>query len=73
MFNLYAEFKKLLPKNPMFVGTVQSVADGVYTIDLPGGQKLTAKGVASVGQRVFVQSGQILGPAPALPVDEVEV
>ena len=63
----------LVGSPPLDVGTVTSVVDSVATIALIGGGTITARGAASVGQRVYVRGSEIVGPAPALIVESVEV
>lgn len=74
MFNLFQLFKSLIPQEPVQIGTVSAVIDGVATVELPGGGLLYARGDASVGvgQRVFVRGGVIESPAPALTYVEAE-
>ena len=67
-FNPYAAFKALLAPAPLQIGMVQSIHQGVATIELPGGALIRARGQASTGQKVFVRGGLIEGAAPDLPV-----
>ena len=72
--NAYARFRNLLPTDPLLTGTVVAVwEDGTATVELPGGAEIRVKGSATVGQRVFVQTGAIQGEAPALTALTVEV
>ena len=71
--NLFKQFLDLLPPRPLEVGTVQSIHNGIATIELPGGGVLQARGEATQGQRVFVRDGVIEGPAPELDYIEGEV
>ena len=73
MTNIYRTFLNLLPARPLQVGTVLAIADGVATIELPGGGRLQARGAATDGQRVFVRDGVIEGAAPNLPIEVIEV
>lgn len=68
MPNLYSQLKALLDPSPMQIGQVSAYSEGVATVDLHGGGQLRAKGQATLGGKVFVQDGVILGPAPDLPV-----
>lgn len=69
MSNLYVQLKDLLAPGRSQIGTISAYADGVATLDLPGGGQIRARGpAASVGQKVFVQDGVIQGPAPNLPL-----
>lgn len=73
MPNLLAEFKSLLPDAPLLAGTVTAIAGNVATIELPDGATLTARGPATIGQRVFVRDGAIQGQAPALTTVLIEI
>ena len=64
--NPYAALLGLLPQRPLLVGTVTDVANGVATVQMPGGGVEQARGAATVGQRVFIRDGAIEGLAPAL-------
>ena len=70
--NAYREFMALMPDQPLEVGEVTAFSGGVGTIALPGGGVIQARGVASVGQRVWVRNGAIEGEAPALSYVEGE-
>ena len=72
MSNLYAHIKELLAPERVQIGTVVAYADGVATVDLPGGGQIRARGQAATGGKVFVQGGVIQGPAPDLPIVLVE-
>lgn len=73
--NLYSQFRKLLPSDPLLVGEVLSFeSDGSSVISLPGGGVLRAQGqTVAVGLMAFVQSGRVQGEAPELPGVEVLV
>lgn len=73
MPNLLAEFKSLLPGAPLLAGEVLAIASGVATIQLPDGAITTARGTATVGQRVFVRDGVIEGVAPTLTTVNIEI
>jgi hypothetical protein len=73
MTNIYRTFLNLLPARPLQVGTVLVIADGVATVELPGGGRLQARGAATGGQRVFVRDGVIEGVAPNLPIEIIEI
>lgn len=72
MLNLYRQFMAWIPDRPLEVGDVTAVAAGVATVTLPGGGLLQARGVATVGQRVWVRDGVIEGQAPTLTYVEGE-
>ena len=72
--NLYRQLRELLPEPALTVATVVAEhADGSTTVQYPGGSQQRVRGVADVGQRVFVRSGQIEGTAPALDSVTIEV
>ena len=73
MRNLYQVFRDLIPDPALQVGTVQSVADNIAVVELPGGGTLRARGSATVGQTVFVRDGVVEGQAPSLPVELIEI
>lgn len=73
MRNVFKQFLDLIPAEPLQVGTVQAISDGVATVKLPGGAVIQARGVATAGQNVFVRGGAIDGPAPDLPIVLIEV
>ena len=71
--NPYKRLLTLLPQYPVQVGTVASITNGVARIEMPGGGFDSARGTATVGQRVYFRDGQIQGVAPTLPVELIEV
>jgi hypothetical protein len=73
MFNPYKRLLALIPNPPLQVGEVLTYADGVATIQVPGGGTAQARGTATVGDRVFFRDGLIEGPAPDLPVEVIEI
>lgn len=73
MPNPLQSLKQLLAGPPQQVGQVVAVDGNIITLELPGGGQIKARGAATVGQHVFEQGGQILGEAPALPIDIIEV
>lgn len=73
MPNAYKMLKDLLPDPRLEVGDVIAVSDGIATIELPGGGTIQARGVATIGQKVFVRDGLIEGEAPDLPVELIDI
>lgn len=71
--NLFAQFKRLLPGQPLMVGTVISSGSGAVLVELPGGDRLTIRGEATPGDQVFFRNGSVEGTAPALTVVLIEV
>ena len=73
MPNPLQSLKQLLAGSPQQVGQVVAVDGNIVTLELPGGGHIKARGAGTIGQHVFEQGGQILGEAPALPIDIIEV
>jgi len=71
--NRFLRLKKLFPDAPLLVGDVVQATSYGATVELPSGAMITARGTATVGQRVFVRNGLIEGPAPALPFFDIEI
>jgi len=71
--NAFTAFRRLIPNAPLEVGNVVAVAGDVATIELPGGGRVNARGVATIGDRVFVRDGVIEGAAPTLSYIAAEV
>ena len=72
MSNLFKRFQALIPTHPLRVGDVIAYDDGVATIQEQSGVA-TARGEATVGDRVFFRNGAIEGPAPDLTIEIIEV
>lgn len=73
MRNPYKLLRDLLPSPPLQVGTVTAFANGVATIELPGGGTTKARGEVAVDDHVFFRDGVIEGSAPALTVEVISV
>lgn len=71
MPNALRELRSLLPAPPLLVGTVSGTSGAVHTVTLPDGSFTTARGDATIGDRVFVRGGTIEGPAPNLPLEQI--
>lgn len=71
--NLFSQFRRLLPAQPLLVGEVVSSGGGAVVVMLPGGDEITVRGSATVGANVFVRDGMVEGAAPSLTVVLVEV
>ena len=72
MSNLFKRFQALIPTYPLRVGDVIAYSNGVATIQEQSGVA-TARGEATVGDRVFFRNGVIETPAPDLTVEIIEV
>jgi len=76
MPNPYAQLLEIAaPSLPLQVATVDAVgADNTLTVSLPGGgAALRVRGVASVGDKVFIRGDLVEGPAPDLPLVTAEI
>lgn len=72
--NNWSRFKRLLPSDPLLVGTIeQTYPDGSATITLLGGGSMRVRGTGSAGQKVYVRGGMIEGQAPSMTQVEIEV
>lgn len=72
MSNLFKRFQDLIPTYPLRVGDVIAYSNGVARIQEMNGVA-TARGDATVGDRVFFRNGAIEGPAPDLTIEIIEV
>lgn len=73
MSNLFSQFKRLLPAQPLLVGTAISSGSGAVLVELPGGDRITVRGEATPGDNVFVRGGMVEGTAPALTLVLIDV
>lgn len=73
MANLYGMFKDLLPDSALLVGTVEASNGDQHQVTLVDGGRITARGKATVGGKVFVRNGLIEGAAPDLTLETIEV
>lgn len=74
--NLWRRFFGLRPDAPQLVGTITVVSGGgSYVVNLTGGgtQEVRGEGTYTVGDKVFVQGGRIIGEAPSLTSVVIEV
>lgn len=71
--NLFAQFKRILPAQPLLVGEVISSGSGAVVVELPGGDRITVRGEATPGDNVFVRNGAVEGTAPALTLVLIDV
>jgi hypothetical protein len=73
MSNPYKLLRDLIPTAPLLVGVVTGVSNGTAVIELPGGSRVQARGVGTIGQHVFMRDGAIEGDAPSLPIELIEI
>ena len=71
--NIYNRLIGMLPSNRTDVGEViQVYSDGVLVLLQTGGY-LRVMGQATVGSKVFVKNGAVVGPAPSLAGVTVDI
>ena len=72
--NIWQKFKALIPEGARVVATIiANNGNGTSQIELRDGSVITVKGEVSVGEKVFIQDGEVKGAAPNLPQYELEV
>ena len=72
--NIWQQFKALLPDGVRVVATIRANnGNGTSQAELRDGSVITVKGEVSVGEKVFIQDGEIKGATPSLAQYEVEV
>jgi hypothetical protein len=72
-FNFYKRLRSILPEPRLLIGTVLSVDTTSARVELPDGSVVHARGEATAGQKVYLRNGVIEGPAPDLPVVNIEI
>lgn len=72
-YNLFKQFRDLLPEPSLLVGSVISAQTGRAVVQMPDGAFANVVGEATVGQKVFIRNGVIEGPAPSLTVETIEI
>jgi len=75
MINPWKRLEQLLPQDPLLVGDVIAHnIDGTSTVQLLDGRELRVRGqTVAVGQKAFIQGGEIRGQAPNLAVSQITV
>ena len=73
--NIWQQFKALIPEGASVTATITANnGNGTSQAELRDGSVITVKGVSvSVGEKVFIQNGEVKGAAPDLAQYEVEV
>lgn len=68
MANVYVRFQRLIPREPLQIGTVAALnTDGTSTVTLPSGGSLRVRGQSvAVGLKAFIRAGDVIGEAPSL-------
>ncbi|USE38689.1 hypothetical protein [Endozoicomonas sp. SCSIO W0465] len=73
--NIWQQFRALLPDDVRIVATITgNNGNGTSQAKLRNGSVITVMGESvSVGEKVFIQSGEVKGAAPNLAQYDVEV
>lgn len=71
--NLFRRLKQLIPDEPVQIGEVVAVDAYGAMVQYAAGELQRVRGVAVLGQKVFVRGGAIEGPAPDLVVVEIDI
>ena len=74
--NIYRRLLELLPDTPTLTGTVAvRHADGTATVTYPGGTTARLRNPfdQAASQPVYTQGDTITGPAPDLPLVQLEI
>lgn len=71
--NPWARFAALLPGQPTYLAEAIANHGQTTTVELLTGQQIRVRGNASIGDKVYVQNGQITGTAPNLPSHQITV
>lgn len=73
--NAYGRLLRLLPKDPLLIGTVTDHNDdGTSTLLLIDGRPIRVRGQdVAVGLKAFIRAGRVEGEAPNLPLFNVTV
>ena len=72
--NIWQQFKALLPDGFQVVAIITANnGNGTSQAELRDGSVITVKGEVSVGEKVFIQDGEIKGAAPDLAQYEANI
>ncbi|WP_252177183.1 hypothetical protein [Endozoicomonas sp. 4G] len=73
--NIWQQFKSLIPEGSKVIATITALnGNGTSQAQLRDGSVVTVKGeFVGVGQKAFIQGGEVKGAAPDLVEYEVEV
>lgn len=66
--NLFAQFQKLVGRQPLQIALVVTVnSDGTSTVQSPAGNTWRVKGTSvTAGNRAYIRGDQVVSQAPAL-------
>jgi len=73
MSNSYLRLLALIPTTPRQVGEVTGISGPRVHVDIVGGGVRICQGDARVGDMVYVEADRIVGQAPSLPYQKIEV
>lgn len=73
MSNPYRDLLSILPQRTLALGDVIAYSGGIATVELLDGGIVTARGSASVSDRVYVRDGLIEGGSPTLSVTNIDI
>lgn len=73
MTNIWKQFESLLPDTPKFFATIAAVETGRVRVETPSGGTLFALGTGTVGEKVWVQDGKVVGEAADLVHYDIEL
>lgn len=74
MANLLEQFRSLLPKNPLLIGTITATAGAQRYVVTDSGAAYVVRGDGAINDRVYFRpGGAIEGAAPSLTVVEIDV
>lgn len=72
--NAWDRFQDLLARSPTYVAEVTVLhGDGTITVRLPGGDTVRVIGDGTIGNKVFIREGRVIGDAPDLPLVQVTI
>lgn len=73
--NIWQQFRALIPEGARVIATITALnGNGTSQAELRDGSVITVKGEpVAVGEKAFIQDGEVKGTAPGLALYEVEV
>ena len=71
--NPYKKFINFLPLERMDVGKIIAVQSNTVSVLLQNGNKVRVVGEGVIGDNVYVKGGAVVGTAPDLPGQDIEI
>lgn len=71
--NTWIQFKDLLPRDPLLIGTLSSTDGATSLLTLLDGGVVRVRGTGTVAAKYYLRGGKIDGPAPNLTQSEIIV